>query len=274
MATKTKTVRKPKPGATNNVARRNRVVAKPMPRAELHRRATAPSMPGTFTGKNPRVQGNGEGLPVVRPGKDDAARLAQSRKVLAADAQKAAREALASDLASGRKGPVAIGKAGLSELTATQLGAACKALNERAVTAGRTAPYKGYSGLKKDELVEYLVSGTKPAPAPTSTQALRAEAAGLKKAGKLTGAISAAKVDVLRKAVAAAKTADTPVEVARSTPNKGTVEWYKSQLRAKAGVDKGYGEYAEIAKAGGLGSISSMKAETLKAFCKSQGIVG
>lgn len=60
--------------------------------------------------------------------------------------------------------------------------------------------------------------------------------------------------------------------VEKSAPGKGSMEWCKAELRRMAGVTKGFGKYAEIAKAAGLGSISAMKAEALKAFAKKVGV--
>lgn len=122
----------------------------------------------------------------------------------------------------------------------------------------------GYSALKKDELVSFIMKGgIKPAAQQGSTRYLREKASELKKQGLISGPVSSAKVATLKAAVAKANMGQS-VTVSKPEPKKGSMDYNKDLLRNKDG--KGYRSvYVAKAKAmfGEKASISTLKAAEL-----------
>lgn len=138
----------------------------------------------------------------------------------------------------------------------------------------RNRGYKGYSGLNKDDLVDFLVSGgtSKPAPKPDSTAALRKQASALKQAGLITGPVSALKVADLKNAVATAKSGNI-YQAVKSSPKDGTMDYNKNLIRNASGKGFTAAATAMCKKMfGEKSSVSSLKAQQLKDLVKALGL--
>jgi hypothetical protein len=101
--------------------------------------------------------------------------------------------------------------------------------------AAASFEYKGYSALKKDELVKFIIDGGKaPAPTPGSARDVAAQLKAAKAAGKVTGAVSALSKTAGEAVLAQLKTAKGPIEAPKPTPPPGTAaykaEWLKTNI--------------------------------------------
>lgn len=145
-------------------------------------------------------------------------------------------------------------------------------LNAQELTAiAKGRGLRGYSALKKDELVEFILAGgVKPQAAAGSARDLRETAADLKRQGLISGPVSALKVDALRSAVASAQQGKA-VTVSKPTPNSGTADHCKMLLRE--GLAKGYSARATaMSKEMFSSSISTLKAQQLRDLVAALGL--
>lgn len=127
---------------------------------------------------------------------------------------------------------------------------------------------KGYSALKKDELVALIVNGKAPAPTAGSARAVREEAKTLKAAGKLTGPVSSASKAALEAAIASAK-GGAVVTVSKPIPKADSCDDMRSRLRGKDGkYDACVNKWAKE-KFGK--TVSGLNRDDLVACCKKFG---
>jgi len=170
-------------------------------------------------------------------------------------------EILYSKLLSGDISPTEVKAAQLNTLSAPQL-----------TNVARTLKYKGYSGLLKAELAQFLANGgKKPEAKAGSTRDLRETVSAAKKAGLVSGPVSSLKVAELKKVVAAVSKGENYGAVSKPTPNAGTMDHNKNLLRGN--LSKGYTPEATAKSKAMFGvSISALKSLQLKALVAALGL--
>ncbi len=197
----------------------------------------------------------------VHTAKANDERRIEAAIVIQKDALKAAKEEAADTLTRlvlcGDLDPTEVKPSQADALSATALSGICREL----VKQGNAA-FKGYSGLNKAELVRFFTSGgVKPQAAKGSTRQLREVLSAGKKAGLVSGPISALKVADVKRLAAIVATGKS-VMVTKSAPTPGTMDANKAKLRPASG--KGFTPEATAKSKSLFGvSISALKAPQL-----------
>lgn len=93
------------------------------------------------------------------------------------------------------------------------------------IQACKDVGIKGYSGLRKAELVKLLATRVKPAAEKGSTRDLRETASTMKKQGLITGAVSTLKIGELKTIIAAGGGT-----VVKKPAGENTIPWLKEAL--------------------------------------------
>lgn len=211
-----------------------------IPVSVLERRHPTGRIPGSTVPTNPHA-------PVAEQTKKATTNTAKARGK-AVDKTEA--EALVAALVAGTVTRTA---ALLGSMTVANLVEVCRGR----VKAGDTS-LKGYSGLKKAELVAFMLSGTKPAAGEGTAREVKEALSAAKKAGLITGAVSALS-KAKGEALLATVKPGTVVTVVKDEPKAGTVEWLKALCR-----EHGVTKYSALTKAALVAHMFKLGNDALK----------